>query len=301
MVIHTCPYLLQNLDNPMIQSKLGQSNLVALHNADLDFTSTHTAPFSVKFVLTGNESYHVDNRRLTVTTDNFLIMNRNQPYSSSIESGQPTTSLCVFFSNDLYESAYRFTQTSEERALDEPCYTSDFEFNFHQQLRWKDKQHIAVLQRLNDCSHSDLSLDQWFCNMMELIITDLKTEIRQRENVRSKKPGTRKEIHKRLSAAIDYIHEYSHTSLSLTQLSTVSCLSRFHFLRSFKEVFEVTPHHYLTMIRLKRASEMLLKTDLPFTEIALICGFNDYTTFTRQFRRYMGSSPGNFRQQRRMH
>lgn len=301
MVIHTCPYLLQNLDNPAIQSKLGQSNLVALHHADLDFTSTHIAPFSVKFVLTGNESYEFDNRRLTVTTDNFLIMNRNQPYSSSIESRHLTTSLCVFFSNDLYESAYRFTRTSEERALDEPCYTPDGHFNFHQHLRWKDQQHVAVLQRLNDCSHSDLSLDQWFCSMMELAINDLKTEIRQRENVRSKKPGTRKEIHKRLSAAIDYIHEYSHTSLSLTQLSTIACLSMFHFLRSFKEVFQVTPHQYLTTIRLKRASEMLRKTELHVSEIALICGFNDHTTFTRQFGRHNGISPAHFRQQHRMH
>src|SRR5437016_11688700 len=49
--------------------------------------------------------------------------------------------------------------------------------------------------------------------------------------------------------------------------------SVFHFARQFKQSAGVTPHYYLVQRRIERAQDMLSRTDLSLSEIALAAGF----------------------------
>ncbi len=52
---------------------------------------------------------------------------------------------------------------------------------------------------------------------------------------------------------------------------------------------------YLTQLRLKRSLNLLLDTDMPIIEIALECGFNDYKTYSRLFKKEFGENPQTYR------
>lgn len=56
-----------------------------------------------------------------------------------------------------------------------------------------------------------------------------------------------------------------------------------------------TPIEYLNYYRLERASYLLTSTDLPVTQVAMDCGFNDLSYFIRSFKKYRGITPKKYR------
>jgi transcriptional regulator GlxA family with amidase domain len=79
-----------------------------------------------------------------------------------------------------------------------------------------------------------------------------------------------------------------------------SCgLSRAHFAKAFKVSIGESPHRWLVRQRLRRAGEMLERTDERISLIASSCGFADQSHLTRWFRTAMGASPAAWRRLRR--
>jgi AraC family transcriptional regulator len=82
----------------------------------------------------------------------------------------------------------------------------------------------------------------------------------------------------------DYIEAYLSCDLSIAQLAQIAGLSSHHFARSFRKSFGVPVHAYVTSRRMVKARELLLKTELSITEIALDVGYHTVQAFSRAFR-----------------
>jgi AraC-like DNA-binding protein len=76
-------------------------------------------------------------------------------------------------------------------------------------------------------------------------------------------------------------------------------MSNFHFLRTFKQVMQVTPHQYILRARLRKAAVQLKKNKDKILEIALDAGFGDLSNFNQAFRTEFGVSPMRFRGNKR--
>ena len=76
---------------------------------------------------------------------------------------------------------------------------------------------------------------------------------------------------------------------------TASKMSKRNLFRKFKLATGNTPVEYLLQLRLKKAAEMLLATNLTLGEIAMECGFCDSNYLCRMFRKHMNTTPGKFR------
>ncbi len=103
----------------------------------------------------------------------------------------------------------------------------------------------------------------------------------------------------RIGAAIGYLEEHFHEPVQLTQLTQIAGMSESSLLRAFKQATDRTPIGYLLHLRIQRARELLLRTDLNITEIAFETGFNDSNYFSRQFRALMNQSPQKYRKENR--
>jgi AraC family L-rhamnose operon transcriptional activator RhaR/AraC family L-rhamnose operon regulatory protein RhaS len=63
----------------------------------------------------------------------------------------------------------------------------------------------------------------------------------------------------------------------------------------FKEFVGMSPNDYWQRIRVEAARDMLRKTDLSVTEIAIRCGYSTSQYFSTVFRKYTGTTPTQFR------
>ena len=101
-----------------------------------------------------------------------------------------------------------------------------------------------------------------------------------------------------LRAVIGYIDAYLDSNISLKELAQVSGInSHHHFCRLFKQSTGIAPYQYVIGQRVKKAKQLLKQKDLPLVEIALSCGFSNQTTFSRTFRKCVGTTPKNYRKQ----
>lgn len=74
-------------------------------------------------------------------------------------------------------------------------------------------------------------------------------------------------------------------------------LSVSQFERRFRKVFQTSPLKHIMRVRIRAASVRLTTTNDTIAAIALDCGFYDHSHFTRNFRKVMGTSPKDYRQQ----
>jgi AraC family transcriptional regulator len=72
-------------------------------------------------------------------------------------------------------------------------------------------------------------------------------------------------------------------------------MSKFHFLRLFKIAFGLSPHQFLIGIRLEKVRQLLESSSLSITEMALLLGFPDASSFSRSFYRAYKAYPTAYR------
>ncbi len=72
-------------------------------------------------------------------------------------------------------------------------------------------------------------------------------------------------------------------------------LSREHLSRLFRDQTGITLHEYITRMRMRTAVDLLLQTRLTAKEIAVRCGYSEYSIFYRTFRKCFGRSPDELR------
>lgn len=101
----------------------------------------------------------------------------------------------------------------------------------------------------------------------------------------------------RLAKAQAFVDRSYSEPLTLAAVAAEAALSPFHFLRLFRRHYGITPNRYLQQVRIDRAKDLLLTTDLSVTEICLEVGFSALGSFSRLFRRRVGIAPLRYREQ----
>lgn len=99
-----------------------------------------------------------------------------------------------------------------------------------------------------------------------------------------------------IDAAVAYIHAHLFEPIELGALASYVSYSKYHFARIFKERTGLSPLYYISALRLERAKELLLKTNLTIRDIGLEIGQQSVGTFSTRFIERVGMSPARFRQ-----
>jgi len=114
------------------------------------------------------------------------------------------------------------------------------------------------------------------------------------DEIRTKPNGA--DTHERLCRARKFIDECYDLPLDLSEISKQACLSRYHFLRLFRDTFSTTPHQYLIQRRIERAKQLLRSEDLSVTDVCFEVGFQSLGSFSALFRKCVGEAPVGYRE-----
>jgi AraC-like DNA-binding protein len=98
----------------------------------------------------------------------------------------------------------------------------------------------------------------------------------------------------RMAHVIEYVKKNVREILSLDKLANEACMSKAHFLRTFKQDLGLTPMEYVLHERLKLAKQYLQLGQFQVQEVCYLSGFRNITYFIRAFKQEFGLTPKVF-------
>ncbi len=93
----------------------------------------------------------------------------------------------------------------------------------------------------------------------------------------------------------EYMKNHLKEPLAIEEIAGHVSMSTSYFTKVFREITGFSPYEYLLRLRLERAKELLLQTQLPVSEIAYRSGFHSDSNFIYFFKKETGFSPLKFR------
>lgn len=262
-------------------------------------TPVRPGPLSVKMARGGREEYRVGGRHLPVSDRNYLILNRGEEYAASVPGGKSMETFCIFFRNDLAEAGLRDLVVPDDQLLDDPEQVDRDPVQFYSGLR----RHDAILwprltrlrQRLEQKKITPIWLEEETHRLLYDMIRLHRADLRVISTLPAKRTSTRVEQFRRVHRGRDFMEGHLAEEITIEMAAQAACLSTYHFLRLFRQVFGVTPGRYLSDRRIEEAEQLLATTDLPVAQVCDRIGFASPGSFSDLFRRRTGTTPGGYR------
>lgn len=287
-----------------------------------DYRPDVEGALSIFMNIRGKSHCTVDKRVVTIPEAYFFITNQRQHYTLSIEADNgPVETFNIHFADRLVEQVYESLLIPADHLLQNTFDLNSTKILFYNQLHRKDAHLMRLVWEIHQSQFyqsNDLSLSQQFTSKAALHLAETSQErlwleeklydllvylLQLHRNVLQKverlpptKKSTQVELYKRLGFALDYLHSFAHQVIHLDDLAQTACLSKYHFLRLFKQLLGVTPYQYLSKIRLENAQSLLKTTQLTIHEIAYTIGYENATSFCRVFQQRFKTSPQKFRE-----
>lgn len=111
--------------------------------------------------------------------------------------------------------------------------------------------------------------------------------------------GMQSKENEHVMAAINYIRNCYADGINVEDVAEAIHVNRSYLYSIFKNTLELSPKEFLTKFRASRAKDQLVLTDFSVEYIAESCGYQSALAFSRAFKREIGVTPSQFREQRR--
>lgn len=242
---------------------------------------------AVKFVLRGKESYYLHNKKYDVKSGEYIIGNNDR--LSEVKIKENTVGLCIDISNEIIREV-----------LDSMFENADFaEFLLEDRflVNKYNAQNTTLGYRLSELSNSliankeDTLLNtELFYSVGENVVVDQAVIFEQLSKLNYKKQQVSDEVFRNLLDAKNFMDDCFLHNLNLDQITLTAKLSKYAFIRLFKQTFGITPYHYLLQRRLHFAHSQIEKGKT-IADVALETQFADTASFSKTFKQYFGVSP----------
>lgn len=257
---------------------------------NFDFAS-RTEGFALKYVTQGTEFYGIGQRIVPVKQGQFILLPKGQYYHVQGLKNTTTKGLCIdLYAKGLDHELLVNSQDALHTGISLDCSVSE--------TLGKTLASTALMndKQINDEQQASFVLESL---EFELVNFVRKTQIFNTKLARLvKKPATRAQLLSKLIGAKEYIYSHYSSSTSLEKISKQAGLSKYHFQRLFKLVYDVSPSQLQDKLRIEQAKLLLLAKEKSLSNIAFKLGFSDTSAFIHKFRQLNGTTPGNYRRNR---
>lgn len=248
-----------------------------LHEKAKQFHWSGQGSMSVKSFYNGTAEYRLNSGTAKVDSQRYLLLNDNQPYTITIDSTSEVESFCVFFTpHHATRGAFEMVSTVD-RILEDPFFVPSQSAEFIDKTYWHDDVVTPILHTFRAdfpvFGSDPIWLDEQLCtllNRMLILHTDVLSNMDKIPSIRT---STREELFRRVSLANELVMERFRDTLTINDLAHGAALSANHLIRTYKQVFGVTPHQHIVSLRIKEAGRLLRKTEMPVSEILFCCWF----------------------------
>ena len=245
------------------------------------YVEQHRA-FSIALVTDGNFQYRTAQGSALMTPGSLLLGNEGACFECGHQHTRGDRCLAFHFSPQVFESIVAAVPGAKRLALATPRLPPV-------------PSVLAVLAAAQSLREARGSAEE-FHEVALRLASAVCAALNDDPSLSRRPPTPRDE--RRVAVALRRIEAQAGARLSVDTLAAEAAVSPYHFLRIFEQVVGVTPGQYMLRTRLRRAAVKLRRSRDAVATVALDCGFDDLSTFNRQFRRATGLTPGAYRMRR---
>lgn len=245
----------------------------------------------VKYVASGEEIYYANQKKYIVKEGEYIIGNDFTNSFVTIDQKEEVHGLCIDISPQIIHEVADYHALESEN-LKEFLLSDQF---FVNRYNAKNTSLGYSLQEINQKISSgnlinDIQQNELFYSLAESIITDQRFVLNHLSKMSFKKLITNEEVFRSLLMAKSLIDEHLLENLSLETISQTAGISKYHFIRLFKNTFEISPYQYQKRMRLEFAKQQHLEGK-ELLDVAISIGYADLPTFSKAFKQVFGIAP----------
>lgn len=242
---------------------------------------------SVKYVNNEKEDYFLDNYFFEVKKKEYLLVDNHSPYKVEFDSKTPVEGYCFYLDKSIFNQieSNPFDDSEEEISI----FQDKFKANENETGKYLE----SLISKINKPGFFlDSSL---YYELAEKIYYDQRKHKNSYDKIKAAKTSTKHEIYRRVRQSIDYINDNITKQFHIKDVALNCGLSEFHFFRSFKSVYGITPQTYIMSRKLDYSKKLLINDGLTIQKAAETLGFTDSSHFSKSFKTFVGQSPNNYK------
>lgn len=242
----------------------------------------------ILILLNGDITYCIEGRTYELAPNDIVLVNAKEVHRPIIKSDRTYERIILYISPDFL-TKYQEPDNDLSLCLREAAAEQSHVLRF-------DSTNISKLNNaifsLEAASKETDYASALHCRILflEFMIQLNRAAIHHRVAFIGNSPSNEKIV-----AILNYINEHLTEDLTIDGLCTRFFLSRYYLMHMFKEQTGYTIGGYLSAKRLLLAKDLIADGN-PITEVCYTCGFKNYSTFSRAYKKSFGESPREFRQ-----
>ncbi|NQX59109.1 ABC transporter substrate-binding protein [Paenibacillus qinlingensis] len=107
-------------------------------------------------------------------------------------------------------------------------------------------------------------------------------------------PNTEGDSNLSVKRTMDYLEQFSHLPMTIEELAEMAGMSRYYYMRSFKQLNGVSVMDYLSELRINQAKVLMENPRMKLRDIAKQVGYQDEYYFIRKFKQQVGIPPATY-------
>lgn len=224
-------------------------------------------------------------------TGTLTVIPKNYPHTTNVANHQPNKWEYLFLDaemllEDFYPDNRRLSGRLAYRISKGACCTTVQE---HPTLNLLVRQILKEMK-----AHGELYREAAYGLLRALLIEMARLNPELIEKSEREERSRRADV-LQITSALEYVGDHYDREIKIGDLAQLCHLSETHFRRIFARCMGVHPNDYVNQVRVRNACGLLKKTNDSVTEISIKCGFCSLSTFNRNFRKFMGITPSEWK------
>ena len=235
----------------------------------------------VLLLVSGEGGYYVDGRRYLLQSGDVLLIGSRSVHKPELAEGSTYERIIIYVSPDYLQ----------QMSAPDCDLLSLFSGSHGHVLRMKEQRRKAVFalaakleQDLKDEAFGRTILSQ--AQLLRLLV-ELGRSI---EDSAANLPRPSVPENRRVLEIMEYLDGNLSEEIDMDALAERFFISKYYMMRLFQRETGTTIYSYLTQKRLLKARE-LMNSGMRATESCYACGFHSYSSFTRAYGKYFGTTP----------
>ena len=254
---------------------------------DIKFEYHHHDFSKIVILIDGDLTYYIEGKAYILKPWDILFVNKNEIHKPVVNPNKYYERIVIWLNPDFMA---KYAQGNNDLLK---CFEVAIKNNYNLlRLNMKSIEIIKnLIQDIQNCNNSnefgsEILKESLFVQLMVLM---------NRLFLNSDKNRDIEDIQydKTIEGVLNYINSNLENDLSIDTIASEFLISKYYLMRKFKNQIGSSIHNYVVQKRLILARS-LISDGLSMSSVCSRCGFNDYSSFVRAFKKVYGVSPSNY-------